>query len=75
MVDTSLRPWLIEINSSPAMDYSTVLFIQNVTEELVKEVSEDLVKVIVDFGMKGLQDTGNFEILQYSKTENNIRNG
>ena len=27
MVDTSLRPWLIEINSSPAMDYSTVLFI------------------------------------------------
>ena len=25
MVDDNLNPWLIEINSSPAMDYSTVL--------------------------------------------------
>ena len=24
MIDGQLKPWLIEINSSPAMDYSTV---------------------------------------------------
>lgn len=24
MIDDELNPWLIEINSSPAMDYSTV---------------------------------------------------
>ena len=23
MIDEELRPWLIEVNSSPAMDYST----------------------------------------------------
>ena len=27
MVDTELNPWLIEVNSSPAMDYSTVIYI------------------------------------------------
>ena len=25
MIDGELKPWLIEINSSPAMDYSTVI--------------------------------------------------
>ena len=25
MVDSDLNPWLIEVNSSPAMDYSTVI--------------------------------------------------
>lgn len=24
MIDDNLKPWIIEINSSPAMDYSTV---------------------------------------------------
>jgi len=36
MIDTNHNVWLIEINSSPAMDYST-----KVTERLVKMVLED----------------------------------
>ena len=44
MVDTDFNCWLIEVNSSPAMDYST-----HVTEKLVKQCLEDTVKVIVDY--------------------------
>ena len=42
MLDEDLKVWLIEINSSPAMDYSTP-----VTTPLVKKVMEDTVKVRV----------------------------
>ena len=43
MIDDKLNPWLIEINSSPAMDYSSP-----VTRNLVRMFMEDIVKVIVD---------------------------
>ena len=46
MVDDDFNSWLIEVNSSPAMDYST-----HVTERLVKMVLEDTIKVVVDYGM------------------------
>ena len=46
MVDDDFNCWLIEVNSSPAMDYST-----DVTERLVKMVLEDTIKVVVDYGM------------------------
>ena len=42
MVDEDFNCWLIEINSSPAMDYST-----HVTERLVKMVLEDTIKVLL----------------------------
>jgi tubulin monoglycylase TTLL3/8 len=29
MVDTNYKVWLLEINSSPSMDYSTVIFYSN----------------------------------------------
>jgi len=45
MVDDDFNCWLIEVNSSPAMDYST-----DVTERLVKMVLEDTVKVVIDYG-------------------------
>lgn len=47
MIDDLLNPWLIEINSSPSMDYSTP-----VTRRLVKMVLEDTIKVVVDLKKK-----------------------
>jgi len=60
MIDDQFNPWLIEINSSPSLGYST-----EITEKLVKEVLEDTVKVVVDYGMskkwdKSKIDTGKF---------------
>ena len=43
MIDSNYKVWLIEVNSSPSMDYST-----HVTTKLVKEVLHDLAKVIID---------------------------
>lgn len=43
MVDTSLNVWLIEVNSSPAMDYST-----KVTEKLCKDVLSTIPHLVLD---------------------------
>ena len=48
MIDDKLKSWAIEVNSSPAMDYSS-----KVTERLVREVMEDVAKVVVDGGKGG----------------------
>lgn len=61
MIDDDFNVWLIEINSSPAMDYSTP-----VTERLVQKGSEDIIKVVVDYAStkgeknKAKVDTGGF---------------
>ena len=58
MIDENLNPWIIEINSSPAMDYSTAI-----TEKLVKMVMEDVVRVTLDYAQsknKKQANTGNF---------------
>jgi tubulin monoglycylase TTLL3/8 len=39
MLSTDLRPWLIEVNSSPSMAYST-----HVTKTLCRQVQEDVLK-------------------------------
>ncbi|KRX01880.1 hypothetical protein PPERSA_05719 [Pseudocohnilembus persalinus] len=44
MLDDQYNSWLLECNSSPAMDYST-----EVTEKLVKQQLEDTIKVLVDY--------------------------
>ena len=65
MVDDDFNMWLIEVNSSPAMDYSTA-----VTERLVKMVSEDIVKVVVDYAnakKKSQVDTGLWEKIYQAK--------
>ena len=58
MIDDEFNTWLIEVNSSPAMDYST-----HVTTRLVKMVLEDTIKVVVDYASakkKKSVDTGLF---------------
>ena len=63
MVDNDLNCWLIEVNASPAMDYSTA-----VTERLVKMVLEDTMKVVVDhhytpYNKRKQVDTGLYECI------------
>ena len=45
MLDQEFNSWLIEVNSSPSLDYST-----HVTESLVKRVLPDIIKVVIDYG-------------------------
>ena len=46
MVDASYHLWLLEVNTSPAMDYSTVKTSQAVTETLVKQVLRDTLALV-----------------------------
>jgi tubulin monoglycylase TTLL3/8 len=69
MLDEDATPWLIEVNSSPAMDYSTP-----VTSELVKEVLIDSAKVMVDYFYASKRDkpkvnTGNWQMIHKSKRQ------
>jgi len=43
MVDDCFNTWLIEVNSSPAMDYSS-----DITERMVQEMLPDLITVALD---------------------------
>ena len=64
MIDDQFNAWLIEVNSSPAMDYSTP-----VTEKLVKQCLEDCCKVLLDYEIpktakgKAKVETGEFELI------------
>ena len=66
MIDEDLNVYLIEVNGSPAMGYTT-----KVTEKLVKEMSEDLLKVIVDNKNKNVTKIGNFSKIYARKNEIN----
>lgn len=43
MVDCDLNVWLIEVNSSPSMEYSTPI-----TEKLVKLVMPQIMRIVLD---------------------------
>jgi len=54
------QAWLIEVNSSPACDYSTP-----VTCPLVKKMMEDTAKVLVDLREDPEMGTGEWELLRH----------
>lgn len=43
MICDQYKPWLIEVNCSPSMEYSTPI-----VKELIKELSHDIIKVLLD---------------------------
>ena len=57
MLDENLNPWLIEINSSPALGPSTP-----VTEKLCSNVLEDTMKVVLDRRENKNCDIGRFDL-------------
>jgi len=65
------KVWLIEVNSSPACDYSTP-----VSTPLVKKMMEDTAKIMVDKRTDPDCDTGEWELLKhsYNKQVPNPRN-
>ncbi|XP_060518271.1 tubulin glycylase 3A-like isoform X2 [Cylas formicarius] len=58
MVSEDFRPWLLEINCSPDLSYST-----SVTSRLCAQCMEDIVKVVVDRRRDPNADTGSFELV------------
>ena len=73
MVDENYNTWLIEVNSSPAMDYSTPI-----TERLVKQVLPDTIKVVFDYAnaskkRKKHVDTGLFTLIHKGRSTKNDR--
>jgi len=62
-IDEEVKPWLIEVNSSPTMEYST-----GITEKLCHQVMEDTIKVIVDYSFASTKkkpsiNTGDWELI------------
>jgi tubulin monoglycylase TTLL3/8 len=65
MIDDEFNPWLIEINSSPTMEYST-----KITTNLVQKVMEDTVKLVIDNRKtKKNPDTGGFTLIFNGKSD------
>ena len=64
MIDADFNCWLIEVNMSPSMEYST-----HVTEKLVKQCLEDTCKILIDYEnakttkAKSKVDTGEYELI------------
>mmetsp|Transcript_47896 Transcript_47896/g.104423 ORF Transcript_47896/g.104423 Transcript_47896/m.104423 type:complete len:157 (-) Transcript_47896:68-538(-) len=65
MVDSDFNPWLIEVNLSPDVSYST-----DITKRLVQSMGEDIIKVVVDWKKakkKDSVDTGKFKLIHKAK--------
>ena len=58
MLTNDLRPWLLEINSSPALGATT-----SITSRLCSAVLEDVIKVTVDRARNRTADTGGWELV------------
>jgi tubulin monoglycylase TTLL3/8 len=58
MLSEDLTPWIIEINRSPCMEYTT-----DVTSRLCRQCLEDSIKVVIDRRENPHADTGLFELI------------
>ncbi|VEN43991.1 unnamed protein product [Callosobruchus maculatus] len=67
MITENFKPWLLEINSSPALYASTP-----VTAKMCPIVLEDVIKVIVDHGRNNRASTGLFELAYKGKVTTNL---
>jgi len=55
MLDSTCKPWLLEVNSSPCLDHSTAI-----TAELCPQMLESLVELVTAEGKETPQANGNF---------------
>nr|CAH7718355.1 unnamed protein product [Callosobruchus chinensis] len=67
MITEDFKPWLLEINSSPALYASTP-----VTAKMCPIVLEDVIKVVVDHGRNNTARTGLFELAYKGKVTSNL---
>ena len=61
MIDQDYNVYLIEVNASPALDYST-----KITEKLVKSMVKDLIELVIDY-----DNARNYDKMPESKKANN----
>lgn len=70
MLTEDFKPWLIEINSSPALTPSTPI-----TSRMCPQVLDDVIKVVVDYAANNKSSTGKFELIYKQKPDQcNLKN-